>query len=53
MQIMVISTSSISLANKVNPDAVMFKWNQNADSDHYGRLYEVIKRTLVTKVIGL
>ena len=46
---MVISTSSISLANKVNPDAVMFKWNQNADSDHYGRLYGLLRELWLQK----
>ncbi|WP_232320786.1 hypothetical protein [Latilactobacillus sakei] len=46
---LVITTSSISLANKVNPNAVMFKWNQNADSDHYGRLYGLLRELWLQK----
>lgn len=48
---MIISTSSISLTDKVNPDAVMFKWNQNADSDHYGRLYGLLRELWLQKSV--
>lgn len=46
---MVITTSSIDLSAMVNPKAVMFKWHQNADSDHFGRMLGLLRELWLQK----
>jgi len=46
---MIITTSSIELPDDVNPQAVMFKWRRNADSDHYGRMYGILRELWLQK----
>ena len=46
---MVVTTSSIDLTGIVNPEAVMFKWHQNADSDHFGRMLGLLRGLWIQK----
>ncbi|MGV3337766.1 hypothetical protein [Latilactobacillus curvatus] len=46
---MVVTTSIIDLTGIVNPEAVMFKWHQNADSDHFGRMLGLLRGLWIQK----
>lgn len=46
---MVVTTSSIDLTGIVNPEAVMFKWHQNADSDLFGRMLGLLRGLWIQK----
>lgn len=49
---MIITTSSIDLPDNINPEAVMFKWRHNADSDHYGRMYGILRELWLQKSLN-
>ncbi|QFP78880.1 helix-turn-helix domain-containing protein [Latilactobacillus graminis] len=46
---LVVTTSSIALPDYTNPAAVPFIWRLNANSDHFARLYGIIRELWIQK----